>query len=90
LSPKYSLVFSYCIILSGVKLNVIVQERKNIVMKTIKKRCPEPLLHLFCCPKIQEQDIELKNINTISGHYDIDSCRRRGWMDEMVLAAPFK
>jgi hypothetical protein len=69
-------------------LNVIVQE-KNIVMKVDQKLCPEPLLHLFCCPKIQEKGIQLGiHINTVSRHYNIDSWRRRGGMNEMVLAAP--
>ena len=64
---------------------------KNIVMKVDQKHCPESLLHLFCCPKIQEKDIELRiHINTVPGHYKIDSCRRRGGMDEMVLAALLK
>ena len=64
-------------------------EEKNIVMKVDQNHYPEPLLHLFCCPKIQEKGIELRiHINTVSGYYYIDSWRRRGGMDEIVLAAP--
>src|ERR1700730_3967264 len=58
-------------------------------MKVDQNHYPEPLLHLFCCPKIQEKGIELRiHINTVSGYYYIDSWRRRGGMDEIVLAAP--
>ena len=61
---------------------------KNIVMKVDQKHCLEPLLHPFCCPKIQKKGIELRiHINTVSRHYNINSERRRGGMDEMVIAA---
>jgi hypothetical protein len=57
-------------------------------MKVDQKHFLEPLLHLFCCQKIQEKSSELRSyINTISGHHNINSWRRRGGMDEMVLAA---
>ena len=57
---------------SGIECNCAGE--KNIVMKVDQKHCPEPLLHPFCCPKIQEKGIELRvHINTISMHYNINS-----------------
>jgi hypothetical protein len=43
-------------------------------MKVDQKCCPEPLLHLLCCLKIQEKGIELRiHIDTISECCNIDS-----------------
>ena len=56
------------------ELNVIVQEEKKIVMKVDQKHCPEPLLHQFCCPKIQEKGIEFViYINIVFRYYNINS-----------------
>ena len=58
-------------------------------MKVDQKCCPELLLHVFCCLKIQGKVIELRiHIDNISECYNIDSWKRRRGMDEMVLAVP--
>jgi hypothetical protein len=48
-----------------VELNVIVQEKKNIVMKVDQKHCPEPYYIHFVAQKSRKKVLNLEFILTL-------------------------